>query len=74
MIIVTIRKAIVRGSRFWRRVVVSADSIIGSGGFSVARLVPMIRGKPRRPGLASGRLTEAFVEPLPADELAAWQQ
>ena len=31
-------------------------------------------GEPRRPGLAKGRLTEAFFEPLPEDELAAWQQ
>jgi hypothetical protein len=29
---------------------------------------------PGRPGLARGRLTDAFFEPLPADELAAWQQ
>lgn len=29
---------------------------------------------PRRPGLANGRPTDAFFEPLPADELAAWQQ
>jgi hypothetical protein len=29
---------------------------------------------PRKPGLAKGRLTDAFFEPLPADELDAWQQ
>jgi hypothetical protein len=33
--------------------------------------VPLAMDEPRRPGLAQRRLTEAFFEPLPADELAA---
>ena len=30
--------------------------------------------KPLKPGLAEGRVTDAFFEPLSEDELAAWQQ
>jgi hypothetical protein len=36
--------------------------------------IPLAKDEPRWPGLAKGRLTEAFFEPLPPDELAAWWQ
>jgi hypothetical protein len=45
--------------------------MIAKAGVPLTRLVPKA---PRRPSLARGRLTETFFEPLPADELAAWQQ
>ena len=48
--------------------------MIARAGRPVARLVPINAEEPRKPGLAKGRLTEAFFEPLPADELDAWQQ
>jgi hypothetical protein len=38
------------------------------------RPVSPARKDPRPSGLVRGRLTEAFFEPLPEDELAAWQQ
>jgi prevent-host-death family protein len=38
----------------------------------IARLVPPAAA-PRRPGLVKGRLTESFFEPLPEDELKAWE-
>jgi hypothetical protein len=36
--------------------------------------VPAEESAPRKPGLAEGRVTDAFFEPLPEDELAEWQQ
>lgn len=48
--------------------------VIAKRGRPVARLVPVEDRSPRRPGLAKGRVTDAFFEPLPDDELAAWER
>jgi hypothetical protein len=48
--------------------------LIARAGVPVVRPVPLVREEPRRPELARGRLTEAFFDPLPVDELAAWEQ
>jgi prevent-host-death family protein len=74
MTVVTIREARARLSRLLRRAVAGEEIVIARGGLPVAVLVPLALKEPRQPGLAQGRLTEAFFEPLPADELAAWQQ
>jgi antitoxin (DNA-binding transcriptional repressor) of toxin-antitoxin stability system len=47
--------------------------VIARAGRPVARLVSINGQEPREPGLAKGRLTDAFFEPLPADELDARQ-
>ena len=40
----------------------------------IARLVPAVKPEPRRcPGLAKGRLTDSFFDPLPESELKAWE-
>ena len=50
--------------------------MIARGDVPVARLVPII-GKPakRQPGTLRGivKLTKAFFEPLPADEIDLWE-
>ena len=74
MTVFTLRDAKVRISRFLRRVVGGEDSVIARAAVPAVCLVPIIRRGKRQPGLASGRLMEVFFEPLPADELAAWQQ
>lgn len=61
-------------SRLLERVEAGEDVVIARAGKPVARLVPVGDRPSRRPGLAKGRLTEAFFEPLPADELAAWEK
>ena len=61
-------------SRLLERVAAGEEVVIARAGHPVARLVPINPLEPRKPGLAKGRLTEAFFEPLPADELDAWQQ
>jgi prevent-host-death family protein len=57
-----------------KRVARGDDIVIAKRGRPVARLVPVEDRSPRRPGLAEGRVTEAFFEPLPDEEVAAWQQ
>lgn len=49
------------------------EIIIARSGAPMARLVPLEKPAPRRPGIAKGRLTDAFFEPLPEDELQAWE-
>ena len=49
------------------------DIVIAKAGQPVVRLTPVEGLAPRRPGLAKGRVTEAFFEPLPERELAAWE-
>ena len=61
-------------SKLLERVVAGEEVVIARPGHPVARLVPINPKEPRRPGLAKGRLTDAFFAPLPADELDAWQQ
>lgn len=61
-------------SRLLQRVAAGEEVVIARAGRPVARLVPIDAEEPRKPGLATGRLTAAFFEPLPADELDAWQQ
>ena len=50
------------------------EVVIAKRGKPFVRLVPVEDQTPRRPGIANGRLTDAFFEPLPDDELAAWDQ
>ena len=74
MTIVDILRAKTQLSRLLRRAGADEVIVIVNDGRPVARVVPLARKEPRRPGLAAGRLTEGFFEPLPDDELAAWQQ
>lgn len=50
------------------------EIVIAKAGKPLARLGPLEQPQPRRPGLAKGRVTEAFFEPLPDDELERWEQ
>ncbi len=74
MTIVNIHDAKTNLSRLLDRVLAGEEVIIAKAGKPIARLVPAIESMPRQPGLAEGRVTDAFFEPLPEDELAAWQQ
>lgn len=49
------------------------EVIIAKAGKPCVRLVPLDQ-PPRQPGAAKGKaaLTPAFFDPLPADELCAW--
>jgi prevent-host-death family protein len=49
------------------------EIVIARAGRPIARIVPVDERMPRTPGLARGRVTEAFFEPLPPGELDAWE-
>jgi prevent-host-death family protein len=48
------------------------EIVIARAGKPIARLVPLEEHRERKPGLVKGRLTKAFFEPLPPEELEAW--
>ncbi len=50
------------------------EIIIAKGGTPYARLVPLAPPRPREPGLLKGKLGVEFFEPLPDEELKAWER
>lgn len=48
--------------------------IIAKGGKPYARLCPLERPEPRRPGLLAGSVPDSFFDALPDDELDAWER
>jgi len=60
-------------SRLLEKVSKGKEVVIASAGRPIARLVPFKKPPPRQPGLAQGTLPESFFEPLPRDELKAWE-
>ncbi len=59
--------------RLLEQVAAGEEIVIAKAGKPIARLVPIEQPEPRKPGIAKGRLTETFFEPLPPDELDAWE-
>jgi prevent-host-death family protein len=49
------------------------EIIIARSGKPVAKLVPIHALGSRKPGLLVGSVPAAFFEPLPDDEVAAWE-
>ena len=71
---VNVHEAKTHLSRLLEIVEAGEEVVIARAGKPVARLVALQERQPRKPGLAEGRLTEAFFEPLPSEELDAWGQ
>lgn len=74
MTTVNIHEAKTHLSRLLEQAARGDEVVIAKAGKPIARLVPIAAKKPRQPGIAKGRVTDAFFEPLPEEELAAWQQ
>ncbi|MGQ0657253.1 MAG: type II toxin-antitoxin system Phd/YefM family antitoxin [Chromatiales bacterium] len=72
--IVNVHEAKTHFSRLLERVHAGEEIILAKAGKPYAKLVPIETTKERKPGLAKGRLTKAFFEPLPSEELEAWSQ
>jgi prevent-host-death family protein len=70
---VNIHEAKARLSELLDRAVAGEEIVIARAGRPVARLVPVKARARRSPGLAKGRVTKAFFEPLPARDLRAWE-
>ena len=72
--IVTVRQAKARLSELLERVARGKEVVIAKRGKPFVRLVRVEDRALREPGIAKGRLTDAFFEPLPEEELKAWGQ
>jgi prevent-host-death family protein len=51
-----------------------AEITIARGSTPIARLVPVDEAREREMGFVSYRVPELFFEPLPEDELEAWER
>ncbi|OQX09214.1 MAG: prevent-host-death family protein [Desulfobulbaceae bacterium A2] len=71
---VNVHEAKTHFSKLLARVHAGEEIIIAKAGQPYAKLVPVQAPQQRRPGIASGRVTEQFFEPLPEDELHAWEK
>ena len=74
MSIVNIHEAKTNLSKLLDRMLEGEDIVIAKAGKPLARLIPVEERLPRVPGIARGKVTDAFFEPLPEDELQAWEQ
>jgi prevent-host-death family protein len=72
--IVNVQEAKIHFSRLLDQAHAGQEIVVAKAGKPYARLVPLapVAGR-RQPGRLRGRVTEAFFEPLPEQELAAWE-
>jgi prevent-host-death family protein len=73
MKMINIHDAKTHFSKLLLRVQSGEEIIISRAGRPCARLVPLEKIKKRTPGIAKGKVTDAFFEPLPEDELRHWE-
>jgi antitoxin (DNA-binding transcriptional repressor) of toxin-antitoxin stability system len=76
MVRVPIHAAAAELPRLIERVLAGEDVVLSDGAMVVVRLVPVARVTPRQPGSMKGcfQVGPAFFEPLPEEELAAWER
>ena len=72
--LVNVHQAKAQLSALLERAARGEEVVIAKRGKPFVRLVRVEDRTPRRPGIAKGKLTDAFFEPLPDDELEAWGQ
>lgn len=73
-IIVNVHEAKTHFSRLLEQAHAGQEIILAKAGQPYARMVPLEAAAGRRqPGRLSGRVGEAFFEPLPDAELAGWE-
>lgn len=71
---VNVHEAKTHLSRLLERAHGGEEIILAKAGKPYARLMPLPSEKPRRqPGRLKGAITDAFFEPLPEEELRAWE-
>jgi len=73
MDIVNVHEAKTYFSKLLARAHTGEEIIIGKAGKPYAKLVPLSHVKERIPGIAKGAVTDSFFEPLPENELQAWE-
>ena len=72
--VVNVYQAKTHLSRLMKRAHDGEEIILAKGGKPYARLVPLEEGKARVPGIVKGRVGKEFFEPLPEEELQAWEE
>jgi prevent-host-death family protein len=60
-------------SKLLARVHAGEEIIIAKAGTPYVKLVPLQPIRKRKPGIAKGKVTDAFFEPLPEAELQSWE-
>jgi prevent-host-death family protein len=71
---INIHQAKTHLSRLLARVHAGEEIIIAKAGQPYAKLIPVSPVQKRCPGIAQGSVTNAFFEPLPEEELEAWER
>ena len=71
---VNVHEAKTRLSQLLERANAGEEIVIAKRGKPYARLCPLEPRPWRQPGLLSGKVDEEFFEPLPEEELAAWER
>jgi len=70
--IVNVHEAKMQLSRILERVMEGEEFVIAKAGKPYARLIPLEYKKVREPGMIKGAVDRAFFEPLPKEEIEAW--
>ena len=70
---VNVHEAKTHLSRLLERAHAGEEVIIAKNGKPYARLCALESPPKRRPGLLSGHVGKAFFEPLPDEEIEAWE-
>ena len=60
-------------SKLLLRVHSGEEIIISKAGKPYAKLIPLKENNQRKPGIAKGEVTSDFFDPLPEEELQAWE-
>jgi prevent-host-death family protein len=72
--IVNVHEAKTHFSKLLEQAHQGQEIIVAKAGKPYARLVPLAPAQPeRRPGRLGGRVDDAFFEPLPDEDLDAWE-
>lgn len=71
--LVNVHEAKTQLSRILERVREGEVFILAKAGKPYARLVPLEEKLPRKPGIAQGSIDDKFFDPLPQEELEAWE-
>jgi len=71
---VNVHEAKTRLSQLLERANAGEEIIIAKNGKPYARLCPLAPPRPRRPGLLKGKVEDSFFDPLPDEELDAWER
>lgn len=73
-IIVNVHEAKTQFSRLLEKAHAGQEIILAKAGQPYARMLPLAaEPATRRPGRLGGRVSADFFEPLPEEELAAWE-